>query len=343
MYIVRVQIMPSITYTTNGTTHTIPYTKHNFPAEKFKELGGGDIQFIVSIVQDATCAALVELLKVWIGFCDQHEVGWWAHSGTLIGALRHQGLIPWDNDIDLGITFHDYKRIREITGPDYEVEFVPGYLLVKAAVGYRVRRVGQKLPFMDIFAFDTIPENPDRSHYAGPIARRADGSYRRTFYSADFFHKEWIDVADLDSTIPLPTLPFEGIDIPVPHNALEIMKRHYGADVMQYMHYSDVTNGFGHSKAIFELTRLERHIDLLWGITYGTGLDVMTDEDRDYQLNLTGVLMKHSGYLFETEYPDIASVNKTLVSMRNDWMSFAGKRILWEIHKVTGRGSRGDA
>jgi len=101
--------------------------------------------------------------------------------------------------------------------------------------------------------------------------------------------------------------------------------------VMQYMHYSDVTNGFGHSKAIFELTRLERHIDLLWGITYGTGLDVMTDEDRDYQLNFTGVMMKHSGYLFETEYPDIASIDKTLVSMQNDWLAFLTKRALRAI------------
>ena len=325
--------MHSLTYTTNGTTHTIPYTKHNFPAEKFKELDGGDIEFIVSPEQDVVRDNLVELLKVWIGFCDQHEVGWWAHSGTLIGALRHKGLIPWDNDIDLGITFHDYKRIREITGPDYEVEFVPGYILVKAAVGFRVLRVGQTLPFMDIFACDAMHECPTRSHFAGPIARRTNGTYRRSFYSADFWPKEWIDVADLDtSTIPLPTLPFEGIDIPVPHNALEIIRRHYGADVYTYMHYSDVTNGFGHSRAMLEITsQVERYIDAMVICTYATGLDVMTDENRDYQLNVTGVISNHLLRICESEYPDTASIDRTLIAMRDDWLAFLTKRALRAI------------
>jgi hypothetical protein len=322
-------IMPNLTYTTNGTTHTIPYTRHNFPAGKFKELGGGDVQFLVSPEQDVTRDALVEMLKVWMGFCDQHEVKWWAHSGTLIGALRHQGLIPWDNDIDLGITFHDYKRIREITGPEYEVEFVTGYVLVKAVAGYRVQRVGHVLPFMDIFACDAMPEYPSRSHYAGPIARRTDGTYIRSFYCAEFFHKEWIDIADLDTTVPFPTLPFEGIDIPVPHNALEIAQRHYGADVMTYMYYSDVTNGFGHSDMIFELTRLERYIDLIARFTYATGLDVMTDDaSRDYQLNLTGLIGLHLLYLTEKEFPDTASIDKVLADMKNDWVAYVTKRLL---------------
>ena len=328
--------MPSLTYTTNGTTHTIPYTKHNFPADKIRDLGGGDIQFLVSPAQDATRDALVELLKVWIGFCVQHEVGWWAHSGTLIGVLRHQGLIPWDNDIDLGVTFHDYKRIREIAGPDYEVEFVPGYLLVKAGVGYRIRRAGHMVPFMDIFACDAMPECPTRSHFAGPIVRHSDWMYRRLFYCADFWPKEWIDVKDLDSTVPLPTLPFEGIDIPVPHNALDIMKRHYGADVMTYMHYSDVTNGFGHSRTFLEIgSHVERHFDEIVEFTSATGLDVTTDGERDYQLNVTGVLTNHLLRITESEYPDTASIDRALVAMRDDWINFLTKRT---IRLINGRG-----
>jgi len=134
---------------------------------------------------------------------------------------------------------------------------------------------------------------------------------------------------DLDSTItPLPTLPFEGIDIPVPHNALDIARRHYGADVMTYMHYSDVTNGFGHSEMIFELARLERHIDLFGTFTYATGLDVTTDAERDYQLNVSGVLTSHLLRVCESEYPDTKSIDRALTAIRDDWLAFLTKRAL---------------
>lgn len=46
--------------------------------------------------------------------CDEHGLRWWLSYGTLLGAARHQGFIPWDDDIDVIMPPDDYLRFREI-------------------------------------------------------------------------------------------------------------------------------------------------------------------------------------------------------------------------------------
>ena len=55
-------------------------------------------------------AQLVELhlLEVFMKLCETHGFRYWIHSGTLIGALRHGGFIPWDDDLDVYLLKHDY-------------------------------------------------------------------------------------------------------------------------------------------------------------------------------------------------------------------------------------------
>lgn len=57
---------------------------------------------------------LLELLKDFSAFCDRHELAYYLDAGTLIGAVRHKGFIPWDDDIDLNMPQIDYDRFIEI-------------------------------------------------------------------------------------------------------------------------------------------------------------------------------------------------------------------------------------
>lgn len=56
----------------------------------------------------------LELLKVFQKICADNKISYFALGGTLLGAIRHKGFIPWDDDIDVGIPRPDYERLCKI-------------------------------------------------------------------------------------------------------------------------------------------------------------------------------------------------------------------------------------
>lgn len=55
-------------------------------------------------------AKQLELFKEFDAFCSEHGLTYYALGGTLLGAVRHKGFIPWDDDIDVGLPRPDYDR-----------------------------------------------------------------------------------------------------------------------------------------------------------------------------------------------------------------------------------------
>ena len=62
---------------------------------------------------------LLSLLKTFIQVCDNNNLQYFASGGTLLGAVRHKGFIPWDDDIDLVMPRSDFDRLTFSTAlPD---------------------------------------------------------------------------------------------------------------------------------------------------------------------------------------------------------------------------------
>ena len=81
--------------------------------------------FFVSNIMKRFWAEQLEVLSVFAGICERHSITWYASDGTLLGAARHKGYIPWDDDLDVCIMRDDAARFLDAAGR----ELPDGYLV----------------------------------------------------------------------------------------------------------------------------------------------------------------------------------------------------------------------
>lgn len=115
---------------------------------------------------------LCEMLKKLSGYLEEHKISYSIMSGTMLGAVRHGGFIPWDDDIDIAILREDYDRLVENLKKDkylgadleasgYEIDktdmpFLKIYnksIIVKDNLANNLSAL-----WIDIFPFDNVPD-----------------------------------------------------------------------------------------------------------------------------------------------------------------------------------------
>ena len=60
-----------------------------------------------------------DLLKIFVAFCEKHNLKYYLSDGSTLGAIRHQGFIPWDDDIDVCMPRKDYDRFIELASKEF--------------------------------------------------------------------------------------------------------------------------------------------------------------------------------------------------------------------------------
>jgi len=69
-------------------------------------------EFGIADMQDK----ILDILKYFISVCEQNDLHYWLAAGTCLGALRHQGFIPWDDDLDVFMPREDYEKLWSLLG-----------------------------------------------------------------------------------------------------------------------------------------------------------------------------------------------------------------------------------
>lgn len=114
---------------------------------------------------------LVELDRV----CRKHDIKYTIFTGTLLGAVRHKGYIPWDDDSDVAMLREEYKKFKKVANElnknicwlqDHETdpEYLWGYSKLRRTGTVYVRAGQEHMKFktgvgIDIFLLDDVPKN----------------------------------------------------------------------------------------------------------------------------------------------------------------------------------------
>lgn len=152
--------------------------KHKFPESFFKD---EEATIIISNETKRLWAVELDLLAEFDRVCRAYGIKYSIDGGTMLGKIRHNGIIPWDDDIDVIITRKEYEKLRVVA----EKEFTYPYFFQTiqsdptAALGHPLLRnssttailkselIDGKVAFcgfnhgmfMDIFVLDAIPDD----------------------------------------------------------------------------------------------------------------------------------------------------------------------------------------
>lgn len=90
-----------------------------------------------------------ELLKKVDQVCRKHGIQYWLDFGSMLGAVRHHGFIPWDDDVDIAMLREDYERFLSVLDDEF-----PADIYTTNSVGFLQIHVKDTMLQIDIFIYD---------------------------------------------------------------------------------------------------------------------------------------------------------------------------------------------
>lgn len=176
--------------------------------------------YTVSTEMKKVWAVLLDMLNEFDKVCRTNGLRYTVAYGTLLGAIRHGGFIPWDDDLDLVMSRDDYDRLcaaaeesfrppyffqTERTDPGFSRPFArlrnSGTTAFQQIEDYRTIPYNQGI-FIDIFPLDNFPdEEPEQTRFIKELLRAEQKMRRFSRFTTRFRKMEVNDPADIVKNI----------------------------------------------------------------------------------------------------------------------------------------------
>ena len=100
---------------------------------------------------------LLKLMLVFDKLCNENNIVYSADSGTLLGAIRHDGFIPWDDDLDIVVDRKNYDKLMKVNLNRYGLEIVRKTFI--ESLRFIDNTSLSTHPILDVFTIDNTPDN----------------------------------------------------------------------------------------------------------------------------------------------------------------------------------------
>ncbi len=200
-----------------------------------------DIKFMLSIMMDhywetadkarpATGAVrqkqlvLLDMLNDLVSVLNKYNIKYWLDYGTLLGAVRHKGFIPWDDDLDIGVLHSDRKLILESVKSELSDKYSIYYFGEHDKFLKFEKYYGNNKVSIDLFPYKSINKIMETKFFPEGVV------YNNPFPE--------------DAIFPLKILTFESTEYSVPNKFNLYLKKNYG----EYMSLPKSSHYWSHEK-----------------------------------------------------------------------------------------------
>ena len=202
-------------YTINGKSHVFPLEGENYP-----------------ILKSDVSSKMVKLLEKLTNILDKSDIPYWLTTGTLLGAARHGGLIPWDDDLDINVPLECVDKAKNSLKNN-------NLGVLDARGGYQVYHQ-TTYPFVDLIIVDKVKEKWTLCY---PLNKDGSCSYKVA--------EQWPQECFMnDEVFPLKKIPFENLSLSVPNKYQELIINMYGQKALEEAYYKSfpilVNHKFNH-------------------------------------------------------------------------------------------------
>ena len=162
---------------------------------------------------------LLYMLTHFIRIAEKYDIKYWLCGGTLIGAIRHKGFVPWDTDIDISISFDSYTIFKSVADQE-----LPKDLWLQDTQSDPFYKVARMFKIRDLNSdYETWSKNHKDWHNGIQVDLFIWDEGKQCAFSG---HNTCCAPNKL--VYPLKTVPFENITVNIPQKDTEILNGFFG-------------------------------------------------------------------------------------------------------------------